>query len=251
MKRIITPMILAFSLTGAGCKKDKDTKPVCQLTVITPDRGGVANLYYDDQGRLNMMRISDREIKYEYRSDSIIATETKSLGFYQRLKYKMNANGLPLSIRQEINITGSQWFQRNFEYNGTEVTKTVTSSSANSGTQTYEYSWNNGNLAKVVEGPNEWKYEYYTDKERVQGDGFLIEMISLSGSIAMYTLNGAIEIVRNRNLLKKMEHTLLNTGSYSISYEYDADKDGKIEKAYMLNSNSNIKTQLDYQYQCK
>jgi hypothetical protein len=250
MKRIFIPLILTFALSGAGCKKDNDPKPVCLLTVITPGAGHVANLYYDDQNRLSMLWLEDRQIKYEYRADSVIATERKNLSFVQRVIYKLNAQGLPVLMRQESNASGTQWYQYTYEYNGTEVVKSVITNYANSSTETYVYTWSNGNLVKVVEGPNERRFEYYTDKPRLQGDGFLIEMLSMSGSIGMYSLNGAVEIVRNKNLLKKMEHTLLSVGSYSMTYEYESDKEGKIEKTSILNSNTNTNERLEYQYRC-
>ncbi|QEC43719.1 hypothetical protein [Pseudobacter ginsenosidimutans] len=250
MKQLFILLIITFALSVAGCKKDKDTKPVCLLTVMTPGSGSVVNLYYDDQERLSMMRYENQQFKYEYRADSVIATETNGSAFVQRAIYKLNAQGLPVLMRLEVNTSGTQWFQYAYEYNGTEVVKSVNTNYANSTTETYLYTWSNGNLVKAVEGPNERKFEYYTDKPRLQGDGFLIEMLSLSGSIGMYSLNGAVEIVRNKNLLKKMEHTLLSVGSYSITYEYDSDKEGRIKKTSILNSNTNSRGQLDYQYRC-
>ncbi len=91
MKQLFILVIMAFTLSGAGCKKEKDAKPVCLLSLMTPELEAVVNLYYDDQEGLSMLRLGDQQIKYEYRADSVIATETKNLTFVQRVVYKLNA----------------------------------------------------------------------------------------------------------------------------------------------------------------
>ncbi len=197
------------------------------------------------------MKSGDEETKIEYRTDSIIATETKSLNFIQRRICKMNAQALPLLMRLEINASGSQWVQYKYEYNGTGVDKVGEFQLC----QYCHFHFQNipgamATLTGVKKGPNTRKFEYYNDNPLCGRWILMFEMLSLSGGIEMLSLNGAVELVRNRNLLKKMEHTLENIGSYSMLYEYEFDKDGKIENIHVLNSNTNTSTQFACQYRC-
>lgn len=250
MKQIFFLLMIVLTLGAAGCKKSSESKPDCYLSVITPERGSVSNFYYDDQGRLVKKKMNDLTIQYEYKGDSIIATERKTAAFSLRKRYKLNAQGLPVVMRIDINESGSQWWQFNYEYNGTELIKSVESFYGNSITTVVEYSWSNGNLAGFKNGIYTWKFEYEISKLRLPGDGFHMLLLLESNNMLLMCLNGGIDIIRNRNLLKKMEMTVQNYGTSVNTYEYGFDKDGKIENLQTLNSNGDPQSRYDYQFSC-
>lgn len=250
MKQLFVCLVCALMFAGISCKKSSNRKPDCFLNVITPERGDVYNLYYDEKGRLSKIKFAGKQTIYEYRADSIIATESNSLSFTLRKKYKLNAQGLPVTMRMDINQSGSEWWQFDYTYNGTEMVKSVGTNYYNSVTEKVEYVWTNGNLSGFQYGAHTWKFEYYNDKLHLPGDAFYLQMLTSGNDNNLWQLSGATEIIRNKNLLKRMELTIQGYGTSVTTYEYGFDNDGKIIMIQSSNMNGDPAIRYDHQYRC-
>lgn len=240
MKNFFLLVAAATLITITACKKNKDERPACKLTTITPNRGDITNIYYDSQNRLKTIRRGSSTITLEYKADSLIALETRGSSFYQKMKCKLNTQGLPITIRHEADQSGSTWFQTDLEYNGTELTKTTWFAPPNIRDIT-NYTWNNGNMVSRSTAVDSYEYEYFTDRSIQSADAYFIETV-------MPELG--IQSVRNKNLLKKLKYTRTSLGSYTYFYEYQFDKDGKVLKIIRTTGEPNEKIEWDMQYQC-
>lgn len=241
MKNIRLCLLPALLFIFAACKKSEDEKAPCKLTTITPATlGDVTNIYYDDQNRLKTIRNGTTIITLEYKPDSLIALEKRNGGFYQKKKCKLNSQSLPLSVRHEANASGSLWFQLDYEYNGAEVTKETWTNSSNVQNIT-NFTWSNGNLASKTTSYDTYEYEYYTDKPNQQANAYALEMM---------VAEIGIEMIKNKNLLKKIKYNRPGVGTYTYSYEYQFDKDGKVLKITKSYADRNEKPEFDMQYQC-
>lgn len=242
MKNLLILFFSALVLTNAGCKKSKERKPECYLTVVTPKTGDVLNFYYDSEGRVISIKQSPYSYDFTYKGDSVIILKNQPMGFGQRFRSKLNAQGLPLSVRIEDNESGSEWYLFEFEYKGTEVQKQTYTTHYGTIPSIVNYEWSNGNLINKKNSGNIWKYEYFTDEPIRQGDAFAFDK--------RFEFGGQT-IVRNKNLLKKMEHTLLTVGTETNTYEYSFDKDGKILTMFWNSESTPGKYPYNMQYQCK
>ncbi|MBO9635178.1 MAG: hypothetical protein J7578_18855, partial [Chitinophagaceae bacterium] len=173
--------------------------------------------------------------------DSLIALDKRNGAFYQKKKCKLNAQGLPLSVLHEANLSGTLWFKLDYEYNGSEATKETWTNSSNVQNIT-NFTWSNGNLVSKTTSYDSYEYEYYTDKLHQQADAYTLEMM---------VADVGVEIVKNKNLMKRIKYNRPGVGTYTYSYEYQFDKEGKVLTIIKSYADSDQKNQFDFQYQCQ
>jgi len=228
----LLPILFMFSVTG--CKKNKAIEPDCYVIVIVPSSGAPVNFSYNSEGEIESIKEGLNSISFIYKTDSIIASQTRNNIFYEKRKYKLNSNGFPSNVRIESDQSGNNWINYSYEYNGTELKKmTITTSSAGL-SQVYNYTWNNGNLTSITDGTNTHTYEYYSDKTYRVGDAcFLMERLHDYG----------VGVMRTKNM-RKSDQYVSPAGSYTLNYNYEFDSKGKVTAVKENSLTYNL------QYQC-
>jgi hypothetical protein len=212
-----------------GCKKNTDKKTQCEITsVSSPLLGDTYLLTYDINRQLKRVTFGANISTYEYTPDKTTVTNLQSGVFQSKTVITFNSSGLALNVRSETNTTGTEWTNDAFEYNGVELAKSTTTSSAGGTPGIVTYTWVNQNMRSATSPAGTSVYEYYTDKPRQAGD-----FLSLVQLIQGY------EIYRNKNLIK-------NFAGSDFIYEFGSD--GNISSV-KVTSGTNISF-LDYQYQC-
>ena len=242
MKRLSMIAMLAAVVFGA-CSKDKgsESKPSCLVTKITQPSGQEYLLSYNADGKLTTIQYPSSTTQVTYSGNTIVALSTGSGGYYNKVTYTLNGNGLPSFIKTEYDATGTTWQTRAYEYQGTQVTKRKLIKSAGNNTETI-YVWANDNLVtENITGPTftqKLEYEYYSDKPYQPGSN----------------AENVVIIERNKNLLKKRTSTFTSNGVPEVektSFTYEFDKDGKILSMTEKDDINTGQTPYKYTYEYK
>lgn len=232
MKTIRLPAITAVLLIAGvfpGCKKTNDSKPDCKIITIAPvPTGSSYHITYNAEGKIRRLVYNSSLVNYEYNGNTVTATSEDSGSFRSRKIISLNEAGLAINVRTEQNITGTDWVNDFYEYNGEELTRSTNTSSTGSKPTITNYVWSGHNLVSGTVDSSTTVFDYYPDKPRSDGDYF-----SLIKTLLGY------DVFRPKNLVKSVDGTV---------FEYDFNSDGKIT-SLTLNSGGNS-IFLDYEYQC-
>jgi len=221
--------------TFTRCKKNNDKAPECRIISATGVPGGASyQLTYDNTGKLSRVVLGQGVITYDYTGNGNMVTVTNmdSGQFRSRTVVTLNPVGLASNVRVEDDLTGATWSNTSYEYNGDELSRSTSTSSAGGAPSVSTYTWSDGNMISATTDPtgpmpSTSTFEYYTDKPRQNGD-FLLLLQLLQG----------YEIYRNKNLIKGISGAVLT---------YIFAKDGKIASLEVAEGTTSF---LDYQYQC-
>lgn len=220
-----------------GCKKDKDkeNKPTCRIITVTPTPAADAiNISYNSDGKVSSVINGTTVSTTAYSGNTAINTTMTGSVFNSKRIITMNAAGLATNVRTEFDehVPATSWTNLAFEYSGEELLKSTSTSSTGGVPSIILYTWSNHNMTAAGTGPSGATLDYYTDKNRQEGDYLL-----LSQAVQGY------EIYRSKNLIKSVLE-----GSNITSFEYTFDSDGKISSV-TATSGATV-TVLNYQYQC-
>jgi hypothetical protein len=227
-------MAAIFSAIIASCKKDETPKQTCRIITATRDISGMNstfNLTYNSEGKLSSVTEGKKTSVYVYGGNTVIVNTTSDGLFYSKRIITLNTNGLASNSRTENDITGADWDNSSYEYNGTEILKTTYTVSAGGAPTIETYKWNGGNIVSLTSGSTTYTLEYFTDKPSQPGDYFYFtELIS------------GYYILKAKNALKS-----IITGADITNFDYNFDADGKITSFICTGGSSYTQT---YQYQC-
>lgn len=227
---------LSMFFTLVSCKKDDASqkseihKPTCRILTATPNSGDADNFTYNFEGKLKSISSGTRLTTLAYSGNTIVAYTTYSGTFGSKKIISLNNDGLVSNMRTENDATGTSWNNQVFEYSGTELIKSTTTSSGGGTLSVSAYTWSGGNLATIMSGSSIITLEY-SDKPAQAGDYF-----QLIQSIQGY------EYIRTKNLLKSV-----TSGTNITDIDYTFDTDGKILSLNMTGASANS---YNYQYQC-
>jgi hypothetical protein len=229
-KRLIAiSPILFIAGVFLSCKKSNDRKPDCRITTIAPvPTGSSYHITYNAEGKIRRLVFNSTLTNYEYNGNTVTATNEDSGSFRSRRIITLNEAGMAINVRTEQNISGTDWINDSYEYNGEELIRSTNTSSTGNKPSVTTYVWSGHNLVSGTVDSTTTVFDYYQDKPRTDGDYF-----SLIKTLLGY------DIYRPKNLLRSIDGTV---------FEYDFDPDGKIS-TLTLNSGGNF-TSLDYEYQC-
>ncbi|MFT3980422.1 MAG: hypothetical protein QM687_08135 [Ferruginibacter sp.] len=235
MKAFNYLLVFIFVFAVGSCKKNTDSESNCHIIVVTPSSGDPVNFYYNSDDKFETIKAGGDIASFAYNDDSVIVTQIKNNTFYQKRRYKINGNGLPLNLRTEYDITGNSWANMLYEYNGTELIKLTITTSSSGASLINRYYWNSGNLDSITDGTNTLSYEYYTDEAYRIGDAhYLVTMNPGDG----------MQTIHTSNMLKSEKH-ISPAGSYTLNYNYVFDSEGKVTT---VDENG---TTYGLQYQCR
>jgi len=225
---------LFFSGILTGCKKDHPEKPECKIITCTADIGTWHFTYNTDGTMASVLEMPANQISnYTYSGNIATIVTTKAGTFVKKKIITSNSEGLTVNVRIESNISGSNWTNESHQYNGTQLTKTVMTTSAGTGTVIAEYAWENGNMSQSTLNGNTNHYTYYTDKELQPGEyRHLSELI-----------NGEHKY-NIRNLTRTSE-----AGGETSTISYVFDEQGKIISFTV--SSASAPLNIQYQYECQ
>lgn len=236
--------IAALALTTAASCKKKDDSPTCRIITVTDSytssgttNNTTFNITYNNDGNISMLTQTGSsgtvQKIYNYNSNTISISATKSGAFESRDSVTINANKMITNVRTFSNASGTSWYNNSYEYDGNgNLLKSISTSSSSSTPSTTLYNTTNGDITSGSDGTYTSTYEYYTDKPFQIGDYFQI----------VYFINYGAQIVKNAHLLK----SITSNGSISnVNYEFT---DGRISKLTMTSS-STVEA-INYQYQC-
>lgn len=220
--------MLTFAPCFTACKKNADKKPACRIIAFTLG-GQVFNMTYNGNGKLISVNNGSFSQTYDYVGDTTIVTSLNSGVFSSRAIAARNGAGLATNVRTELNATGTEWTNDTFEYNGDELSKQVSTRSADTSKGIITYVWFNHNMMSETAGSTTTLLDYYTDKPRQTGE-YLDFFQFLSG----------YEYLRTKNLLKSF-------GNSTLTYEFGSD--GNIS-SLTINSPGGTPAAINYQYRC-
>jgi len=231
--RLTTVTSLVIILAFTACKKDNDEKkkPNCRIITITPTTGNAFNISYNSEGKTSTISTGNDVTTFAYSGNTIIGTTTTSGTFSSKKIITVNSNGLATNVKTEFNSSGTNWSNDVYEYSGTELIKSTSTSSSGGTPSVSTITWSNGNLISVTSGSSVSTVDYYTDKPAQTGDYLNIAQ-----------LVGGFQIYKTKNAIKS-----LLSGSSITSFDYNFDGDGKIT-ALTATGGSNIT--YSYQHQC-
>ncbi|MEP7372732.1 MAG: hypothetical protein ABI675_05035 [Chitinophagaceae bacterium] len=229
-------LLLIVTIIFAGCKKYNDQKKTCRITTADfPLTGAVYKLSYNSNGQLSSVTIGDTVTTYTYAANTIIATSFASGKFSRKSIITLNAEGMASNVRTEIDLTGNNWHNKAYEYNGTELIKSTLTLSAGTTSIVATYTWLNGNMVSVISGSVTNTFDYYPDKVSQGGPAFN------QSPFLVYQLIQGYEIYRTKNLLKSID---------GETFAYDFRPDGNISSVRNISGNASS-TIVKYQYQCE
>ena len=218
-----------------ACKKDKDAqnKPACRVITITPSSspGDSYNVTYNTDGKPGTISSGNDVTAFAYSGNTAIATTNTSGAFSHKTVITFNSNGLASNVKTEYNLTGTNWNNSVYEYNGTELIKSTSTSSGGGSPYVTMLTWSNGNLVSAASGSSTTTLDYYTDKPAQPGD-----YLYLSQLVSGY------QIYKTKNLVKS-----LLSGSDITGFSYNFGSDGYITSVTVSGSSPATYT---YQYQC-
>ena len=211
-----------------GCKKNNDRKPLCRITAFTL-AGQVYNLSYNSNGKIIVLTHDVFSQTYDYSPNTTIITTLSSGAFNSKVIATINATGLATNVRTEHNVSGTDWSNEAYEYNGEELIKQTSTRSSDTVHNITTYTWFNHNPISQTAGSSTELLQYYTDKPRQNGD-----------YLDFFQLIGGYEFLRTRNLLKSFGNSTLT---------YDFGMDGNISAVTF--STPGGSSTINYQYECK
>jgi hypothetical protein len=233
MNRLLI-MAVVFAAIIASCKKDEAPKQTCRIITATQVISGMNstfNLTYNSEGKLSSVTEGKQTSVYVYGGNTVIVNTTSDGLFYSKRIITLNTNGLASNSKTENDITGSDWDNISYEYNGTEIIKSTFTVSAGGAPTIETYKWSGGNMVSLTSGSTSTILEYFTDKPSQSGDYFYFTQL-----IAGYN------VLKAKNALKS-----ISTGSDITNFDYNFDADGKITSFVCTGGSSYTQT---YQYQC-
>ena len=235
MKWLVKILLISFFFSGilTGCKKDHDEKPECKIITCTADIGTWHFTYNMDGTMSSVLEMPANQItNYTYSGNIATAVTTKAGTFISKKIITSNSDGFTVNVRTESNISGSNWTNESHQYNGTQITKTVRTTSAGTGTIIAEYAWENGNMSQSTVNGNTNQYTYYPDKAYQIGEyRYLNDLIT-----GEHKFN-------NRNLTRTIEG---GSEIYTIIYVFDEQDRIISVKALSTTAPQNFQ----YQYEC-
>jgi hypothetical protein len=240
---LLAALLLAAGLmTATSCKKKEDDKPTCRIIGVTENESGVNTavaVTYDTDKRISQVqRTTGNAVNttvFTYSGNTISATTKNRLNIVvNKSDITLNNEGLISTIQRLNPINNSVQSTTSFEYSNRQLTK-VTEQSGSSNADVTTTTYSNGNLATTTSTTGMTQsYEYYTDRNFLEGD-FL--------RYSQYLESGALAIV-NRNLVK----AITTDGSDILNLSYNFDNDGKV--THITQTQNADVTNYDFQYQC-
>lgn len=231
---------LALIITGtfAGCKKNNDKKQTCRVITATFSPTGVVyRLSYNSNGKLSSVIDGTNVTTYVYTGNTIIVTSLESGRFSRKNIITLSAAGMASNVRTEIDLTGNNWHNKAYEYNGIELIKSTLTFSNGATSSITTYAWSNGNMASIISGTVTHTLDYYVDKPNQGGDAFNQSPFLVHQFIQGY------EIYRTKNLLKSIA---------GETFIYDFRPDGNIASVSVISATGGDASRIvDYEYQCE
>src|SRR5258708_36720762 len=112
-------LLLAIAATFSGCKKSDDKKPTCRIITATPVPGTDAiHFSYNSAGKLDRIVSASTIILFDYTGNTSTVTTLNGGTFSSKKIVTINAVGLATNVRVENNISGTNWSNTSFNYNG-------------------------------------------------------------------------------------------------------------------------------------
>jgi len=222
-------LTLLITITVGGCKKDQDQKPVCKITNVIPlPHISELAISYNPDGSVQKLVNGSLTIIYQYSGNTITTYLQDSSIFRNKKIITVNAAGLATNMRAETDKTGAHWFNEAYEYNGTELVRTVVTKSEGTTPVITTHNWSGQNLVSSVTGTDTLQYAYYTDQPRKAGDYlYMIQFVQ------------GYETIRSKNLVRSFNNTIIT---------YNFRPDGYISSLTTFYDNDF--SFLDYRYQC-
>ena len=233
------PVLIAVAgfiliLMTISCRKTDMPKPAaCSIVRLTTEHS-VFTYAYNSAGKLSQIVHGEDTSFFSYYGNNITRIDNISGVFGIRTSVTLNPNGLASNARVEANTDGTIWVNYFYEYDGTELKKQTTTSSAGAQPTVVVFSWKDGNLTEINSGPSVSRLEYFTDKKAMNGDYF-----------ELANLQAGYEIFRTKNSPKSFSTT--GTATTNFGYSYDAD--GKIVSVTLL-TGADVEV-FNYQYKCQ
>lgn len=224
----------------SSCKKNSDKKATCRIVTVTQSSSGstsTINITYNNDGKISTLGTSSGSSStnkvFTYSGNTIIINSTSG-SISTRDSVTVDAQGKALNIRQFSDLTGSNWTNYRFEYNGSDLLKFHETSDGDATEETSVATYSNGNMVGLQNASSNTTLEYFTDKKVQPGD--YLELVSL--------IQYGVSVYPHKNLVKA-----LDSGSGSITnFNYEFNADGNITKVTATGGSSS--TTLTYQYQC-
>jgi hypothetical protein len=219
---------------SASCKKDKDDKlPDCKIISISPSTGDAFTINYNSDGKISTLTTGNRVTTYAYSGNTIVATTNVAGVFDSKKVITTNSDGLAVNIRTEDDQTGTVWTNQAQQFNGTEISKSTSTSSTGGTPSVTTFGWSNGNMITATfGGGSPTTLEYYTDKPAQTGD-----YLHLAQLVQGY------EVYRSKNLIKS-----IFDGTNITSFDYTFGSNGVISS---LTATSSTSSTFTYQHQCQ
>lgn len=224
----------------SSCKKNSDKKATCRIVTVAQSSSGsnsTINITYNNDGKISTLGTSSGSSStnkvFTYSGNTIIINSTSG-SISTRDSVTVDAQGKALNIRQFSDLTGSNWTNYRFEYNGSDLLKFHETSDGDATEETTVATYSNGNMVGLQNASSNSTLEYFTDKKVQPGD--YLELISL--------IQYGVSVYPHKNLVKTIDG-----GSGSITnFNYEFDAEGNITKVTATGGSSS--TTLTYQYQC-
>jgi hypothetical protein len=224
----------------SSCKKNSDKRTTCRIVTVTQSSSGTSsaiNITYNNDGKISTLNTSSSGTStskvFTYSGNTIIIN-TASGTFTSRDSVTLDAKGRALNIRQFSDLTGNNWTNLRFEYNGNDLLKYHQTSDDDATEETTVAASSNGNMVGIQSSSSNTTLEYFTDKKVQPGD--YLEIATL--------IQYGVSIYPHKNLVKTIDG-----GSGNITnFNYEFDADGRITK--LIGTGGSSSTTLTYQYQC-
>ena len=220
---------IAFWYGAWGCKKTNSAaKPNCRIISVIAGANGIV-LNYNTDGKLSEIKGTVSN-KLAYNGNTIIITNATGNIINTITTVTLNANGLA-SNASVADSTGKKLSNIAYEYNGIELSRSV--STQGSGTQPFitTYTWNGGNMVSSQAEGLTTSYDYAPDIPAQAGDFW-----------GNTNLQQGYETLRTKNAVRKIS-------TPATVFNYSLDTDGKINSFVAVTNGTVIS--FSYGYECR
>jgi len=230
----------AVILLASSCKKNNDKRATCRIVTVTQSSAGNTssiNITYNNDGKISTLSTSTSSGStskvFTYSGNTIIIRGTSGSSD-TRDSVTLDAKGKALNVRQFSDLTGNNWSNIRFEYNGNDLLKYHQTSDDDATEETTVATSSNGNMVGLQSPSNNTTLEYFTDKKVQPGD--YLEIATL--------IQFGVSVYPHKNLVKTIDS---GSGNFT-NFNYEFDADGRITKVIATGGSST--TTLTYHYQC-
>lgn len=202
--------LIALTIVFVACKKQDNSSTQCQITKVSVNDATISemNLYYDNNKRLSAITSTSFKKSFTYDGNMMFKSIVDGNGTIVELDTTVLTSSGFMKSNVKYDLIHNDFVYDTMAYDSQdELLKQVEAFTGNQSSA--DFRWSNGDISGYTSGPYWESYDFYTDKNAIDGDYFWM----------VNTLFEGVKIFKCKHLCKT---------ALGDTYSYTFDSDGKI-----------------------